>query len=192
MLLWLVAAVISVQEAAPAWEILPSAAKPGELILSKRTEFGILSNFAPTSFVLDGVRYASVEGFWQMMKFPESRNDIRYRCEDCVWRHSRQEVSQMSSFEAKRAGDEASKNMKKLGINWVSYRGRHLPYRVYDQGEHYDLIVRAMKAKLSQNAEVKRILLKTGKRILKPDHLQENPPPAWRYHEIWMKLRSEL
>ena len=47
----------------PDWEILPQAAKPGQVILSKRNELGILSNFAPTSFVYHGKRYASVEGF---------------------------------------------------------------------------------------------------------------------------------
>jgi len=34
-------------------------------------ELGLLSNFAPTPFVFHGQRYASVEGFWQMMKYPE-------------------------------------------------------------------------------------------------------------------------
>src|SRR5882672_827579 len=36
---------------APAWEILPQDAAPGEVILSKRNELGLLSNFAPTPFV---------------------------------------------------------------------------------------------------------------------------------------------
>ena len=54
-----------------AWEILPQAAKPGEVILSKRNELGILSNFAATPFTFRGRRYAGVEGFWQMMLYPE-------------------------------------------------------------------------------------------------------------------------
>jgi len=49
------------------WEVLPQAARPGEVILSKRNELGILSNFAATPFTFRGKRYASVEGFWQMM-----------------------------------------------------------------------------------------------------------------------------
>jgi hypothetical protein len=60
---------------APAWEILPQAAKPGEVILSKRNELGILSNFAATPFTLRGKRYASLEGFWQMMLYPEGPGD---------------------------------------------------------------------------------------------------------------------
>ena len=34
----------------PSWEILPQEAKAGEVILSKRNELGILSNFAATPF----------------------------------------------------------------------------------------------------------------------------------------------
>src|SRR6188768_1796304 len=64
---------------APSWEILPQAAGPGEVILSKRNELRLLSNFAPTPFTFRGQRYASLEGFWQMMKYPESDNDSRAR-----------------------------------------------------------------------------------------------------------------
>src|SRR5215475_713110 len=55
----------------PDWEILPQEAKPGEVILSKRNELGILSNFAPTPFEYRDKRYASLEGFWQMMLYPD-------------------------------------------------------------------------------------------------------------------------
>ena len=43
---------------APEWEILPQAAnrEKGEVILSKRTELGIFSNFAETPFEFDGKR----------------------------------------------------------------------------------------------------------------------------------------
>src|SRR5260221_974694 len=37
----------------------------------KRNELGLLSNFAPTPFTFRGQRYASLEGFWQMMLYPE-------------------------------------------------------------------------------------------------------------------------
>ncbi len=53
------------KEQAASWEVLPQEARPGEVILSKRNELGLLSNFAPTPFTLDGERYASLEGFWQ-------------------------------------------------------------------------------------------------------------------------------
>ena len=57
------------------WEILPQDAGPGEVILSKRNELGMLSNFAPTPFEFHGKKYASLEGFWQMMKYPEGPDD---------------------------------------------------------------------------------------------------------------------
>jgi hypothetical protein len=50
-----------------------------------------------------------------------------------------------------------------------------------------------MRAKLEQNPKVKEILISTGNPILRPDHYQEeNPPAEWRYFQIWMDLRSEL
>src|SRR5271169_2194130 len=67
------------------WEILPQAAQPGEVILSKRNELGILSNFAATPFNFRGQRYASVEGFWQMMLYPEGANDLRAKAPGIAW-----------------------------------------------------------------------------------------------------------
>src|SRR5215471_3340377 len=75
----------------PDWEILPQAAKPGEVILSKRHELGILSNFAATPFVVRGKRYASVEGFWQMMLYPEGPEDSRAGAPGIAWPHSRED-----------------------------------------------------------------------------------------------------
>jgi predicted NAD-dependent protein-ADP-ribosyltransferase YbiA (DUF1768 family) len=177
----------------PDWEVLPQAAKPGEVILSKRNELGILSNFAPTPFSLHGVRYASVEGFWQMMLYPEGPSDPRAEAVFLRWPHTRAEVSQMTAFEAKAAGDIGEDNMRKLGIDWVTFEGRRMPYRSMTKGEHYHLIVEAMRAKLEQNPTVRRILLSTGNLILLPDHFQEaNAPPEWAYFKIWMDIRSEL
>jgi len=177
----------------PDWEILPQEAKRGEVILSKRNQLGILSNFAATPIELDDKRYASVEGFWQMMLYPEGPDDERAKAKGVEWRFTREQVSQMTAFEAKAAGTLAEENMKKLGVGWVTYQGKRFPYRSNSPGEHYRLIVAAMRAKLEQNPEVKRILLATGDLILKPDHIQEvDAPPEWKYNEIWMQLRKEL
>jgi len=177
----------------PDWEILPQAAKAGEVILSKRNELGILSNFAATPFTLRGVRYASVEGFWQMMLYPEGPDDPRARAKSLTWPHTRAEVARMTAFEAKAAGDIGETNMRKMGIDWVTFEGVRLPYRSMTKAEHYRLIVEAMRAKLAQNPEVRRILLATGDLILLPDHIQEaNAPPEWAYFRIWMGIRTEL
>lgn len=174
---------------APDWEILPQEAGSGEVILSKRTELGILSNFAATPFVLDGKSYASVEGFWQMMKYPENEKDLRAKAE---WKLSREQVGQLTGFEAKAAGTAASKIMKTMNINWVSYRAKRMRYRTPERAEHYRTILRAMKAKLSQNPKVKEVLKRTGDLVLRPDHHQKAAPPAWEYHKIWMELRAQL
>ena len=180
------------QEAA-SWEILPQDAGPGEVILSKRNELGLLSNFAPTPFEFRGKRYASLEGFWQMMKYPEGDNDPRAKFPGLEWPYTREQVAQLSSFEAKRAGDLASANMKKIGIDWVTFEGKRMEYKPKVPGEHYKLIVEATREKVRQNPEVKKVLLATGNLVLKPDHHQEtDAPAAWRYYEILTNIRSEL
>ena len=181
------------KEGAPSWEILPQEAGPGEVILSKRNELGLLSNFAATPFVYEGKRYASLEGFWQMMKYPEGPNDPRAKFPGLEWKYTREQVAQLTSFEAKAAGTLADQNMKKMGISWVTFSGKQFEYRPEKPEEHFRLIVAATWEKVRQNREVRNVLLDTGDLILKPDHHQEpNAPAAWRYYEILTQIRSEL
>jgi len=177
----------------PSWEILPQAALPGEVILSKRNELGLLSNFTETPFTFRGVRYFSIEGFWQMMLYPEDSNDPRFKLGSNRWKATRQQVSQMVSFEAKKAGSLAEANLKELGIDWVSFEGRRFKHRDPQRGEHYQWIRAAMVAKLQQNEPVLKVLLATGNLKLRPDHHSEpNSPPAWQYFQIWTELREQL
>jgi len=181
------------REGAPAWEILPQEAGPGEVILSKRHELGLLSNFAATPFTFRGRRYASLEGFWQMMLYPENDKDPRATYPGLEWKYTREQVAAMTAFEAKKAGDLAEGNMARMKIGWVSFEGRRFDYRSSSPGEHYRLIVAATQEKVKQNAEVQRVLLATGDLVLRPDHHQEpNAPPEWRYFEILMRIRAEL
>jgi len=178
---------------APSWEILPQEAGPGEVILSKRNELGLLSNFAAAPFTFRGKHYASLEGFWQMMKYPETEDDPRARFAGLRWTQTREQVAQMTAFEAKRAGDLGSDNMKSMRITWVTFEGKRIEYRPEVPGEHYRLIVAATREKVRQNTEVQRVLIATGDLVLKPDHHQEpNAPAAWRYYEILMQIRTEL
>lgn len=177
---------------APEWEIFPQDANTNEVILSKRTELGILSNFANTPFTYRGKTYASVEGFWQMLKFPESKDDERIH-QNVKWSLTRQQVASLSSFAAKEAGKEASQNMKALDIHWVTFEGKRIDYRENKKGEFYQLIKDVMIEKMKQNPSVKKIILQTGDLKLMPDHLQEpNSPPAWKYFEIWTEIRESL
>jgi predicted NAD-dependent protein-ADP-ribosyltransferase YbiA (DUF1768 family) len=180
-------------EGKPDWEILPQEAGPGEVILSKRNELGLLSNFAATPFVFRGRRYASLEGFWQMMLYPEGAADPRAKFPGLRWKYTRGQVARMTGFEAKAAGTLAEENMRRMGINWVSFEGRRFEYRPREPGEHYRLIAAATREKVRQNPEVRRVLLATGDLVLKPDHRQEpDAPAAWRYYEILTRIRSEL
>lgn len=177
---------------AASWEILPQDAGPGEVILSKRNELGLLSNFAATPFELDGRRYASLEGFWQAMKYPEGPDDPRAAPGE-TWERTRAEVEQLTAFDAKRAGDAAEAHLRALGITWVSYRGERIEYRGAGRDRHLALIEAASWAKLRQNPDVRRVLLATGDLVLRPDHHQKpDSPPAWRYFEIWMRIRAAL
>jgi predicted NAD-dependent protein-ADP-ribosyltransferase YbiA (DUF1768 family) len=177
----------------PSWEILPQAAGPGEVILSKRHELGILSNFAATPFEYRGKRYASVEGFWHMMSYPEGPDDPRAKAPGLVWPHTRDEVAAMTAFDASRAGGPAQANMRKMGIDWVTFEGKRMPYRSKEHGEHYRLIREAMRAKLEQNPKVREVLLSTGTLKLLPDHHQDpSSPDEWKYFDIWMEYRTQL
>jgi predicted NAD-dependent protein-ADP-ribosyltransferase YbiA (DUF1768 family) len=177
----------------PDWEILPQEAGRGEVILSKRNELGLLSNFAATPFTYRGKRYASLEGFWQMMLYPEGPRDPRAKYPGLAWKYTREQVSQMIAFEAKSAGTLAEENMKRMGITWATFAGKRFEYRSAIQGEHYRLILAAAWAKVNQNPDVKRVLLATGDLVLKPDHYgEQTAPPEWRYYELWMQIRKQL
>jgi len=181
------------KEGAPSWELLPQEAGAGEVILSKRNELGLLSNFAATPFAYEGKRYASLEGFWQMMKYPEGPSDARAKFRGLEWKYTREQVAQLTSFDAKNAGTLADENMKKMGIAWVTFAAKQFEYKPDEPGEHYRLIVAATWEKVRQNPEVRKVLLATGDLILKPDHHQgPNPPAAWRYYEILTQIRTEL
>jgi predicted NAD-dependent protein-ADP-ribosyltransferase YbiA (DUF1768 family) len=182
------------KQGAPDWEILPQEAGPGEVILSKRQkDLGLLSNFAATPFEFHGKKYASLEGFWQAMKFPEGPDDARAKFSGITWPFTRDQVAQMTAFDAKHAGDAGSANMKKMGIDWVTFEGRQMPYRPAQPGEHYQLIVGATWARVKQNPDVKAALLSTGDLVLKPDHHPEaDAAAAWKYYDILMEIRSQL
>ena len=174
------------------WEISPHiATKNQEVILSKRNELGILSNFSHAPFAYRGVEYLNVEALWQSMKYPEGKSDLRYKL--AKWPYTREEVSKMGGPDAKKAGSFASKIMKANNIDWVTFEGKRMLYRSKLKGDHYKIILAAMKAKLDQNKNVHDVLKSTGNLILKADHkVDKNDPPAWKYYKIWMDFREDL
>lgn len=177
------------------WEIPPHAAdrSQNEVILSKRTALGVFSNLAEAPFTLDGISYASIEGLWQGMKYPETSSDERFKNPDIKWPYTREQVYKLSGFESKEAGDLANENMKKLGIKWVTYKGQKIEYKGSGQDAHYEIILAATVQKIQANPNLKELLLRTRGLTLKLDHRQEgNPPPAYRTDLVLMKIRDSL
>ena len=179
------------------WEIPPQAANrsQNEVILSKRTELGIFSNLSDSVFTMDNVQYSSLEGLWQGMKYPENANDERLKDPTVKWLYTREQVYKMSGFESKKAGDIANENMKKLGIKWITYRGQKIDYNSSDEGrkKHYEIILQASREKVLQNPAIHKLLIQTKGLQFFPDHKQQiNPAPAYKYHEIYMKVRYEI
>ena len=67
----------------------------------------LISNFAPTPFELDGRAYASVEGFWQGLKFPSAAD--------------RRRIAELYAGTAKRAGEGA------VPAAMFEYEGERIP-----------------------------------------------------------------
>lgn len=182
-------------EKPPGWEILPHHAKPGEVILSKRNELGIFSNLTYSPFVLDGVAYASVEGLWQGMKYPDLTIAFDERTKVTGWKSTRAEVFQMSSWDSKSAGNAANHMYAENGFKHINYFDHWFIYTDGKEGSlfHLELITRAIKAKVTQNPEIKALLLRTAGLKLRPDHLMsENIFPSFKYHVILESIREEL
>ncbi len=181
------------EDQARSWEILPQAGVKGKsVVLSKRHELGILSNFASTPIKIDGKLYASVEGFWQSLKYPENAQDQRSTFAGIKWKYTRDQVASMVGSKARRAGSLANKNMKKMNINWVTHAGKRISFYVFYKGQHYKLIKRVLREKLKQNPDVLKTLKKTGNLKLMADHKMKFwTPPSFKYHKIYMVLRDE-
>ena len=183
------------RDGAPSWEVLPQDAGPGEVVLSKRHELGVFSNLGEAHFVYDGVRYNSVEGLWQMMKYPDPMwdQDPRHNIAVGVWPYTREQVMQLVGFESKRAGDEANKIYKTYGLSLVSYQGRAFDYKDMGPGSeiHYQIIREATRQKILQNPEVRALLIKTKGLKLIPDHnAGTGKPKSYYYCDILMDLRD--
>ncbi|MFH1572507.1 MAG: hypothetical protein ABIG68_00900 [Acidobacteriota bacterium] len=175
------------------WEIGPEEARPGEVVLSKRNQLGVFSNFAPTPFTFHGKRYESVEGFWYMLAYPVGSEDERMKHPGIEWKYAREQLPPMVGFDAKNAGELAEANMVRMNINWVTFEGKRLPYWSKEKGEHYQLIRQVLWEKVRQNPEVRDLLLATGELVLTPDNFDSlRGLPAWRYFDIYMEIRQSL
>lgn len=176
------------------WEIAPAQAKLGEVILSKRTELGVFSNFADSPFEMDGIQYASIEGLWQGLKYPDLTLSSDPRTAILDWPHTRLEVFAMTGWDAKTAGNKANGIYRENSLSQVSYGDFFFNYVDGAEGSEYhlELITRAIREKVMQNPEIKRLLTQTKGLILRPDHYMSSKYPAsFYYHKILMGIRDQ-
>jgi predicted NAD-dependent protein-ADP-ribosyltransferase YbiA (DUF1768 family) len=133
-----------------------------------------LSNFSLSPFVLDGMLFASVEGFIQGIKFPEGDPRRAAAFVSC-------------GASAKRLGDTADRS----GAYWG---GARLPYGSPD---HHRLIERAMRARIAQSLGLQEALRSTADATLTHDTGAgaDSPTtslPASVFCRILTEIRSEL
>ena len=154
-------------------EILPEHERPLNIVSTSTNEGArLLSNFAHTPFILDNLRYHSVEGFYVSLKFTDPQK--------------RKEVAKLFGSAAKDAG-------KSNKPTETTYGGVTIKM---GSPEHQALIERAIKAKIEQNPEVAKVLIASYPRELihntgRPDHPGTNFP-ASVFIRILTALRDEF
>lgn len=136
-----------------------------------------LSNLSYSPFIIDWKKYASVEAFWQWLKFPE--------------KEKRLEIAGMSWILSKKIWNDAPK-CNSFFYEWVEYK-------VWST-EHQSLMKKAIKCKLEQNPDILELLLATGnKKIIHiPTKKDWTPYPEsktipWEVFSLFlMELRDEF
>ncbi len=130
----------------------------------------LISNLAETPFELDGRRYASVESFWQGLKFPSESK--------------REELAMLSGQEARQAGFDA------IEADSFVYDSQTVRTGTFD---HWQLMKRACFAKFTQHEPAKHALLRTGQRPITHRMRKDSRTiPGVIMAEIWMQIRSKL
>lgn len=129
-----------------------------------------IGNFAPTPFELDSARYASIESFWQGLKFAEGTE--------------RRRIAKLDGARARSEGETQG-----YGAT-VSYGGREF---VVGTWAHWQLMEQACRAKFGQNEEARAALLATGERPLVHIVRRDSKAiPGVIMAAIWMRIRADL
>lgn len=130
----------------------------------------LISNFAHTPFELDGELYASVEGFWQGLKFKSES--------------TRREIAQLHGDAARRAGGGAPDSEA------FEYRGHTVGVGTAD---HRDLMFRACWEKFRQHDAARAALMATRERPLQHRMRRDSRSiPGVVMADIWMRIRTKL
>ncbi len=135
-----------------------------------------LSNFAHTPFELDGVQYASVEAFYQSLKFEDP--------------HKRAEIALLWGNYAKAAAKRAEPAKQ------TTYMGTTISL---GSAEHYALLERAIRAKLEQNPVIMRVFLESKSRPIihetgrtTKSQADISPFPSHEFTHLLTKIREDL
>ena len=144
--------------------------EPLNITRSFAPPFQAISNLAHTRFELDGEAYASIEGFWQGLKFADQAE--------------RRKAAKLWGPEAKNHGDAAGQPVRFEFGGAVVAAG---------SPEHWELMRRACQAKFSQNAEAAAALRATGQRWLTHKTRRDSRTiPGAIMAQIWMDVRAAL
>ena len=144
--------------------------EPLNIVRSIAPPFQAISNLAHTRFELDSETYASIEGFWQGLKFEDQAQ--------------RRKAAKLWGPEAKTYGDLAGQPAIFEFGGVVVAAG---------SPEHWELMRRACGAKFSENAEAAAALKATGQRWLTHKTRRDSRTiPGAIMAQIWMDVRARL
>jgi predicted NAD-dependent protein-ADP-ribosyltransferase YbiA (DUF1768 family) len=129
----------------------------------------LLSNFAHTPFELDGIAYASVEGFYVSLLIQSSTS-------------RREKTRRLWGLRAKR-------EMPHVKPLVIEYQGRR-----FDLGspEHHGLIKRAIAAKLAAHPDIAWSFVATRPRPIAHETGHPDPPDAEFPKEVLCRILGEL
>jgi predicted NAD-dependent protein-ADP-ribosyltransferase YbiA (DUF1768 family) len=144
--------------------------EPINIVYDNADRWQPISNLAATPFTLAGRAYASVEGFWQGLKF-DSEDERRH-------------VATLSGRDAKRAAPKGPAPAT------FSYQGRTY---LAGSADHRALMLQACRAKFAQHLPARQALLSTGERPLMHRVRRDSKTiPGVVMADIWMRIRSQL
>lgn len=144
--------------------------EPINIVYDNADRWQPISNLAETPFLLRGKAYASIEGFWQGLKFT-SEDD-------------RRRVAALSGPAAKLAAPKGPVP------ETFCYDGRSY---VTGAADHRALMLQACRAKFTQNIEARQALLSTGDRPLTHRVRRDSKTiPGAIMADIWMRIRRWL
>jgi len=136
---------------------------------SRDRNIRLIANFSSTPFDLDGIRYTSVESFWQSLRFPEAE---------------RPRIAGLPGEDAKRLS-----STQPYGSH-VRYADVQVPVGTW---HHWQLMKKACLAKFQQNADAQGALRGTGTRpLLHKVRGDSRTIPGVIMADIWMAIRAGL